>query len=105
MRKSADSKKEFVETVTWNKDLQPGASLEGRYVSQDTFIGNFGETTKYVIEGNDGITYGIYGTASLNRQFAKVPEGAYVWITYKGTETTKNGRTVKVFVVEYDDEQ
>ena len=57
------------------------------------------------IEGNDGTTYGVYGSASLNRQFAKVPEGSYVWITYKGQEPTKNGRTVKVFVVEYDDEQ
>lgn len=105
MRKSADAKKEFVETVTWNKNLAEGATLEGRYVSQDTFIGKFGETTKYVIEGNNGTTYGVYGSVSLNRQFAKIPEGSYVWITYKGQEPTKNGRTVNVFVVEYDDEQ
>lgn len=105
MRKTVEGKKEFIETVTWNKDLAPGATLEGRYTSKDTFIGKFGETTKYVVEGKDGVNYGIYGSVSLNRQFAQIPEGSYVWITFKGQEPTKNGRTVNVFVVEYDDEQ
>lgn len=102
MRKSANTN--YVETTIWNnKDIEPGSSLEGRYISSDTFIGKFGETTKYIIE-KDGTSYGIYETASLKRQFAKIPEGSYVWITYKGTETSKNGRQVKVYEVDYDTE-
>lgn len=102
MKKSAT--KSYVETTTWNKGLAEGATLEGRYTSSDTFIGNFGETTKYIIEGKDGVNYGVFGSASLNRQFKNIPEGSYVWITYKGEATTKNGRTVKVYEVDYDDE-
>ncbi|MBO7715538.1 MAG: hypothetical protein J6S85_18390 [Methanobrevibacter sp.] len=102
MRKSANTN--YVETIIWNNsELPEGSSLEGRYTGSETFIGKFGETTKYIIE-KDGVSYGVYETASLKRQFEKVPEGSYVWITYKGTETSKNGRQVKVYEVDYDTE-
>ena len=102
MRISAN--KQFVETTTWNKDLAEGATLEGKYISSETFIGNYGETNKYIIEGKDGVMYGVYGSAVINRQFAKIPEGSYVWITYKGEGTTKNGRSVKLYDIDYDTE-
>lgn len=102
MRISAN--KQFIETTTWNKDLTEGATLEGKYISSETFIGNYGESTKYIIEGKDGVMYGVYGSAVINRQFAKIPEGAYVWITYKGEGTTKNGRSVKLYDIDYDTE-
>lgn len=102
MRQSATKK--YVETVTWNKGIEAGAKLEGKYVSSETFIGNFGETTKYVIEGNDGVTYGVYGSATINRQFKNIPEGSYVWIEYKGEGTTKSGRSVKLYDIDYDTE-
>ena len=104
MRISAN--KQYIETTTWNnKDLAVGSTLEGKYVSSETFIGGFGETTKYIIEGTDGVMYGVYKTASIERQFAKIPEGAMVWITYKGEGTTKNGRSVKLFDIEYEVEE
>lgn len=102
MRQSANKK--YIETTTWNKDLAEGASLEGKYISSETFIGNYGETTKYIIEGTDGVMYGVYGSVSINRQFANIPEGAHVWITYKGEGTTKNGRSVKLYDIDYDTE-
>lgn len=103
MRISANKK--FIETTTWNnKELAEGATLEGKYISLETFLGNYGETTKYIIEGTDGVMYGVYGTASINRQFANIPEGAHVWIEYKGEGTTKNGRSVKLFDIDYDTE-
>ena len=101
MRKSAS--KNYIETEAWNKSLEPGATLEGYYVQSETFNGKFGETTKYTIKTDDGY-YGVYGSASLDRQFKNIPEGCFVWITYKGEEPTKNGRTVKVYDVDYDDE-
>jgi hypothetical protein len=102
MRKSAN--KTFTKTTAWNtKDLAEGATLEGRYEGQETFEGNFGETTKYVIVAGEE-AYGVYGTASLNRQFKNIPEGSYVWITYNGLTTSKNGRQVKDFSVDFDDE-
>lgn len=102
MRKSANVN--FGKTTSWNtKDLAEGATLEGRYEGKEIFEGNFGETIKYVITAGEE-SYGVYGTASLNRQFKNIPEGSYVWITYKGLTTSKNGRQVKDFSVDFDDE-
>lgn len=102
MRQSAT--KEIIKTVTWNKDLTVGATLEGKYISSESFEGKYGETIKYIIKAQDGTDYGVFGSASINRQFANIPVGAYVWITYQGEEPTKSGRTVKVYNIEFDDE-
>lgn len=104
MRKSANNNNTSIETTIWNKDLAEGATLEGIYTFSSTFIGKFGETNKYVIVDPEGNGWAVFGSASLDRQFKQVPEGSYVWITYKGTEVSKNGRTVKVYSVDYDDE-
>ena len=91
-------------TTTWNKDLTAGASIEGKYLRKEVFEGQYGTTEKYVIETKDGEKMGVFSSASLRNQFKNIPEGAYVWITYKGEEVSKNGRPVKVYLVEYDDE-
>ena len=97
-------KKAIEMTKTWNKDLEVSATLEGKYIKKETFDGNFGTTEKYVIETEDGEKMGVFSSASLTRQFKNIPEGSYVWITYKGEEVSKNGRPVKVYEVDYDDE-
>lgn len=97
-------KKAIELTTTWNKDLTAGATLEGKYIKKETFEGQFGTTEKYIIETDEGEKMGVFSSASLARQFKNIPEGAYVWITYKGEETSKNGRPVKVYDVDYDDE-
>lgn len=97
-------KKAIELTNTWNKDLAIGATLEGVYVKKEIFDGKYGSTEKYVIEKDDGEKLGVFSSASLANQFKNIPEGAYVWIEYKGEETSKNGRPVKVYVVDYDDE-
>ena len=102
MRKSASQT--FEKTTTWNTNLTAGDKLEGLYTSKEEFEGNYGKTTKYIVEGQDGTKYGVYGSASLNRQFAKIPEGSYVWIEYTGETTSQNGRIVKTYNVDYDDE-
>ena len=91
-------------TKTWNKDLEPGATLEGKYIKKEIFEGKYGSTEKYVIEDPSGEKIGVFSSASLANQFKQVPEGSYVWITYKGEETSSNGRPVKVYEVDYDDE-
>lgn len=101
MRKSANQP--IIETTTWNKDLEKGASIEGVYIRKEVFEGKFGITEKYVIDC-DGTMYGVFSSASLLRQFKNIPEGSYVWIEYKGEETSKNGRPVKIYSVDYDDE-
>lgn len=102
MRKSASQN--YEKTETWNKSLNEGDKIEGVYLMKDEFEGNFGQTIKYVIQTSDGTKYGVYGSASLNRQFNRVPIGSYVWIEYTGETTSANGRTVKTYNVEYDDE-
>lgn len=97
-------KKAIELTDTWNKDLEIGAKIEGVYIKTEIIRTQFGESEKYIIETLDGKKMGIYSSASLSRQFANVPEGSYVWVEYKGEETSKNGRPVKSYVVEYDDE-
>lgn len=96
--------KNYIETTTWNKNLEVGASLEGKYIASETFMGKFGETTKYIIKGKDGVNYGVFSSASIDRQFKNIPEGAYVWIVYKGEQPTKNGRNVKVYEIDFDTE-
>ena len=97
-------KKAIERTTTWNKNLTAGASLEGKYIKKENFEGQYGTTEKYIIETADGEKVGVFSSASLANQFKNVPEGSYVWITYKGEETSKSGRPVKVYEVEYDDE-
>lgn len=96
-------KKAIEMTTTWNKDLTAGATIEGVYVKKETFEGQYGTTEKYVLDTADGMM-GVFSSASLANQFKNIPEGSYVWIEYKGEEVSKNGRPVKVYVVEYDDE-
>ena len=98
MRKSA-----VTNTKTWNKDLTKGDKIEGVYLKKEIFDGKYGESTKYIIRNSDG-DYGVYSSASLDRQFKNVPEGSYVWVEYNGEVTSKNGRPVKEYIVEYDDE-
>lgn len=97
-------KKAIENTKIWNKDLTPGATLEGEFIKIETFEGKYGHTEKYVVKDANGEMMGVYSSSSLSRQFNNIPEGSYVWITYKGEETSKNGRSVKVYEVEYDDE-
>lgn len=99
MRKQA-----IVMTKTWNKDLEKGATIEGIYLKKEVFDGKFGASEKYVIEDMNGEKWGIFSSASLANQFKNIPEGSYVWVEYKGEETSKNGRPVKVYSVDYDDE-
>lgn len=100
-RKSANS---YTKTEIWNKNLQEGATLEGYYINKEVFSGQYGESIKYVIEKSGGELVGIYGSATLDRQFKRIPEGVYVWVTYDGEVKSKNGRTVKQYSVDYDDE-
>lgn len=97
-------KKAIEMTNTWNKDLAIGATLEGVYIKKEVFDGKYGPTEKYIVEKDDGEKLGVFSSASLTNQFKNIPEGSYVWIEYKGEETSKNGRPVKVYAVDYDDE-
>lgn len=103
MRQSA--KHEFIKTETWNtKELPEGSTLEGRYISCERFKGKFGDSVKYIVKDNNDVLWGIYGSATLNRQFDLVPVNSRVWVTYKGVDTTKNGREIKLYEVDYDTE-
>lgn len=97
-------KKAIELTNTWNKNLEAGATIEGIYEKTEVFDGKYGQTEKYVIKTESGEKMGVFSSASLSNQFRNIPEGSYVWITYIGEETSKSGRPVKVYEVDYDDE-
>lgn len=90
---------------TWNKNLEVGAKIEGRYIKKEVLKTQYGISEKYIIETPEGKKIGIFSSASLMRQFANVPEDAYIWVEYKGEVVSRNGRPVKSFIVEYDDEK
>lgn len=92
------------QTKTWNKDLKVGDSIEGFFERKEVSEGQYGKSNKYIVVTKDGTKYGIYGTATLDRQFTNVPEGVLVRVTYKGEITSKSGRPVKDFLVEYDED-
>lgn len=100
------AKKSAIEfTTTWNKNLEVGAKLEGYYEKLEIVDGNYGESNKYIIVTKDGEKFGVFGSATLDRQFKNIPEGCYVWIEYKGEQpSAKSGRPVKLYDVSYDDE-
>lgn len=100
MRKSASEMNKV-----WNtKDLEVGATLEGLFVNKAKVTTKFGENEKYTIEIDGGEHMDVFSCASLKRQFDNLPMGCYVWITYKGEETSKQGFKVKIYSVDYDDE-
>lgn len=101
-RKAVSPKQEYEKTIIWNtSDIKEGEEIEGVYLRKEVFQGKFGQTTKYVLDC-EGTLYGIYGSASLDRQFALVDAGTKVYVTFKGMTTSKNGRMVKDYLVEID---
>lgn len=104
MRKSAATT--YEQTTTWNssKTLQIGDKLEGKYLRKEEFDYEDTHYIKYVIETDDGTKYGVYGSATINRQFDNIPVNSYVWIEYEGEGVSKKGRTVKLYKIDYDDE-
>lgn len=101
MRKSANKK--YEKTITWEY-ANSGDRLEGVYESKDEFDYDGKHIIKYVIVSPDGIKYGLFSTASLDRSFNNIPLNSYVWIEYTGKVKTKKGFDAHTFIVDYDDE-
>lgn len=103
MRQSAD--KQYTKTVTWNDgNIVAGATLEGDYIDCEKYTYEGKDKIKYVIKDADGVEYGVYGSAVLNRLFANIPVGAHVWIEFKGKGTTSKGNPLNLYSVEFDPE-
>ena len=107
LKKANEPTTNFERNRVWNKELTVGAVLEGVYLKFEEFEGDFGQSIKYTIEASGTKEHvDVYSTASLKRQFAKIPTGSFVRITYKGEQPSRKNPTykVKIFDVEYDDE-
>ena len=88
----------------WNtKELAEGSVLEGKFTAKEIVTGKFGDQNKYIVVKEDGEAVAVMGSASVVAQFNNVPINSLVRVTYKGVSTTKNGNTVKVYEVEFDD--
>lgn len=94
----------YEQTTTWNTNLNVGDKLEGTYERKEEFDYDGKHKVKYVILAPDGVKYGVFGTAVLDRLFNKIPVGSYVWIEYTGKSTTKKGNPLHTFNVDYDTE-
>lgn len=90
-------------TVAW--DFNVTKTLEGIYLRKEVVDSKFGkENNKYIIETPDHVIVGLFGSATLDRQFKAVPEGAYVWVTFNGKRDLGGGKSLNLYDVEFDDE-
>jgi hypothetical protein len=73
-----------------------GDELCGKYIGSETAPGRKqGETfTAYHIMDDEGKRWSVAG-AHLDSILNQVPRDTYVWITFDGTQTVKNGEMAK----------
>lgn len=96
-KKAAKAKaKDFAaagQAISWKPEV--GDTLQGVYLGADAS----GQYLMHLVgcaEGDEMKTYRLLGTTILNARFANVEPGKQaVRVTYKGTEVTKGGRTVR----------
>lgn len=82
--------------------IPPGHTLEGHYIGGRKVKTKFGMATLHVLQTESG-NLGVWGSAQLDAKLGTVPPGSMVFITYVKKIKVTNG-TMKVFEVEYDDE-
>lgn len=101
MRKSANT-----QVPVWNrKDIKVGTKLEGYYVRDKKFESRqYGEGLMYIIADLQKVEHAVMATASVRGGMINVPLGSHVWLEYIGEEKSSNGRMVKVYNIEFDDE-
>lgn len=80
-----------------------GDKLEGYYLGAGTIDIEGDEVTVHNIKTDTGL-FSPLGSADLNRKMSQVPSGARVRVVYEGKKKLKGGKTLKVFTVDYDDE-
>ena len=86
--------------IDW--DVTP--SIEGELIWRETvpttgLDGSPRDSTMYAIATTGGEQVGVWGTAMLDAQLAKVPDGAAVKITHQGKESIGGARQMRRFEV------
>ena len=90
------------EKVDWEDTTQVAGTLVWREgVTTTGQSGEPRETTFYCLADPDGAQIGIWGTANLDQQLKKVPDGAQVRITQGAKRKLSKGRTMRVFEVAF----
>lgn len=86
--------------------LPTGSKKLGHFqgTQEITFKNGDKGTTHYFYDKETESTYGISGSARLNGLMSKVDKGCLTEITYKGKESTPNGRMAHAFDVARDKE-
>lgn len=88
--------------VDWDETKEVEGKLLWRETVPATGLnGEPRDATMYAIEGADGTTVGVWSTANLDPQLAKVPDGAQVRIRYIEKKKLPGGRTLRRFEVAY----
>ncbi len=80
--------------------LQPGNSVEGRYVEKRSDQGS-NKSMVYIIEQADGTRVGVWGSTVLDSRFNDIAIGKMVAIEYLGEEKSKKGTSYKSYEVGY----
>jgi hypothetical protein len=88
--------------VDWDETKAVAGTLLWREPVETTGLnGEPRKTTFYAIADADGATVGVWGTANLDPQLAKVPDGSQVRIAYIEKKKLTGGRTLRRFEVAY----
>lgn len=84
----------------------PGVSFVGRFEIRETVPYNDKVLNKYTFKNEVG-TFVLMGSTQLDPAMAQAAIGDMIEVTYKGTQPTSNGFSVKLFdvaVLEEDDD-
>ena len=84
---------------------EPGDSLVGRIVEQNTFM--IGEQTRglYVIADEEGELWLVHGSVQMDAALDRADKNSLLEITFQGTFESASGYPTKIYeVYELDDE-
>ncbi|HLY40450.1 MAG TPA: hypothetical protein VKR52_04510 [Terracidiphilus sp.] len=87
------------------KPTEVGAKLEGTLKAKESREGKNGKDyTQFVIETESGDTYNVSG-AVLESKLSELEIGSRVLLTYKGEQSSKNGKYKDFSVAVWEDDK
>lgn len=81
-----------------------GDMVEGHLVQAGTITLEDKDVMKYVVQKEGGERVGFLGSFKLDEGLKGMPLGTMIRVTYIKKERLKGGKTLKMFDIEYDDE-
>lgn len=83
---------------------QKGQALEGYYVGSFDHVGDYAPTKKHIFQTDKGLQT-VFGQTHLTQLLEGISPGCLVRVTLTGTKKLKKGNPMKLYELEYDEDQ